>query len=113
MTMLNINGIRQPHTRNWSPEIQLNINTMMFASNNPAGPPSCGHDVMKPRCLLVRAHSIAQQDRAAPFAADPNALDEANGGQDDGAPDAYGLIGRNKTDGEGRNPGQEQGCDKR
>ena len=37
----------------------LNTNTARFASNSPAGPPNCGHEVMKPRCLLVRAHSIA------------------------------------------------------
>jgi len=51
--------MRHPQTRNWSPEIALNTSTAMFAKNNPAGPPNCGQDEMKPRWALVRAHSIA------------------------------------------------------
>ena len=50
--------MRQPQTRNWSPEIALKTSTATLASNRPAGPPNCGQEVMKPRCLLVRAHSI-------------------------------------------------------
>ena len=58
MTMLSMNGMRHPQTRNWSPEIALNTSTAKFARSSPAGPPNCGHEVMKPRCWLVRAHSI-------------------------------------------------------
>jgi hypothetical protein len=56
--MLSMNGIRQPQIRKWSPEIQLNTSTAMFASIAPAGPPICDHDVMKPRWAFDRAHSI-------------------------------------------------------
>ncbi len=59
MTMLIRNGMRQPHTRNWSPETQLNTSTARLARKNPAGAPNCGQDEMKPRCLVVRAHSMA------------------------------------------------------
>jgi hypothetical protein len=33
--------------------------TAIFATNNPAGAPHCGHAVMKPRWAVVFAHSIA------------------------------------------------------
>src|SRR4029078_3493701 len=108
MTMLNRNGMRQPQTRNWSPEIALNTNTATLASNRPAGPPNCGHDVINSRCLLVAAHSIAphgEHAAAAPLAANPDALDEADDRQDDGAPDADRLVGRHETDREGRKTG--------
>src|SRR5438067_644763 len=59
--MLSRNGIRQPHTRNRSPEIALNASTARFARKSPAGTPNCGHDAMKPRCLVVLAHSIASR----------------------------------------------------
>ena len=50
--------MRQPQTRNWSPEIQLNTNTARLARASPAGPPNCGQEAMKPQFLLVWAHSI-------------------------------------------------------
>src|ERR1700730_12615655 len=59
MTMLSQNGTRHPQSRNWSPEIQLNSSTITLARNSPAGPPHCGHEVIKPRSALVLAHSIA------------------------------------------------------
>ena len=59
MMMLIKKGMRQPQVRNWSPESQLNTSTARLARKNPAGAPNCGQDEMKPRCLLVRAHSIA------------------------------------------------------
>ena len=58
MTMLSQNGTRHPQSRNWSPDIALKASTARFARNNPAGPPHCGHEAIKPRCALVRAHSI-------------------------------------------------------
>ena len=51
--------MRHPQTRNWSPDNQLKTSTAEFARKNPAGAPNCGQDAMKPRCLLLRAHSIA------------------------------------------------------
>ena len=58
MTIDSQNGTRQPQARNWSPEIALNANTARLAKNNPAGPPHWGHEVIKPRCASVFAHSI-------------------------------------------------------
>ena len=58
ITMLSRNGMRQPQTKNWSPESQLKANTATLASSIPAGAPNCGHAVIKPRWELVRAHSI-------------------------------------------------------
>ena len=83
----------------------------MFASNSPAGPPSCGHEAMKPRCFVGARPFHRQEDRAAPFAADADSLDEADDRQDDGAPDADGLVGRDKSYGEGGEAGDQQGCD--
>jgi len=62
---------------------------------------------MKPRCALVRAFH-RQQHRAAPFAADPNALDEPNNRQDHRAPDADHRIARHKSHGEGGQTGDQQ-----
>ena len=56
--------------------------------SNPAGPPSCGHEVMKPRCWVGPRPLHREQHRAAPLAADADALDEADDRQDDGAPDS-------------------------
>jgi hypothetical protein len=49
MTMLIRNGMRQPQTRNSSPESQLKTSTAKLARKNPAGAPNCGHEAMKPR----------------------------------------------------------------
>ena len=54
-----------------------------------------------------------QQYRAAPFAADAHSLDEADDGQDDGAPDADLVVGRDEADGEGCQAGQQKGRDQR
>src|ERR1700722_6038011 len=108
ITMLSRNGMRQPQTRNWSPEMRLKTSTATFASSNPAGPPNCGHEVMKPRCLLVRAHSIESSTEPPPLAADAPPLDEADDGQDDGTPDADLVIGGDEADRRGGNPGYQQ-----
>ena len=49
-----------------------------------------------------------EQHRAAPLAADADALDEADDGQDDRPPDSDGLIGRDDADRRGGKPGQQQ-----
>ncbi len=54
-----------------------------------------------------------QQHRAAPLAADPDALDEAQHRQDHGAPDADLVVGRHKGDQEGGDPHQQEGGDQR
>jgi hypothetical protein len=62
-----------PQTRNVSPEMRLNTSTATFASSNPAGPRSCGQDVMQPRRWLVRAHSIASPPALSSPATRPQA----------------------------------------
>src|SRR5260370_7581423 len=54
-----------------------------------------------------------QQYRAAPFAADPDPLDQADDHQKDSPPDADALVGRHETDGHGRKAGHHQGGDPR
>ena len=39
-TMLIMNGARQPHVRNSSPEMALNASTARLARNSPAGTPN-------------------------------------------------------------------------
>jgi hypothetical protein len=66
----------------------------MFASSNPAGPPNCGHEAMKPRCWFVRAHSI--EAAQTHLAADADALDEADDGQDDDPRSGRCQVGRGR-----------------
>src|SRR5262249_48263891 len=54
-----------------------------------------------------------QQDRATPFAADPDTLDEAQGDQHHRAPNADLLIGRDAADKKRRQTGQEERRDQR
>jgi hypothetical protein len=73
--------------------------TARLAKNKPAGPPHRGQEVMKPRWASVLARFHRHQGRAASFAAD--ALNKADGGQDDGTPDAYRhyfYLGRRDLD---------------
>jgi hypothetical protein len=56
--MLSANGMRQPQLRNAGPESSLQMRTTRLAMKSPAGTPNCGHDAAKPRCWLVRVHSI-------------------------------------------------------
>src|SRR5215471_14914081 len=111
MMMLTKNGTRHPQLRNWSAEIALNNNTAKFARKNPAGAPNCGQDAINPRWAFERAHSIESSTEPPPFAAEPETLDEANDGQDDSAPNADLLVGRDKGHGKGRKAGQQQGRD--
>ena len=53
------------------------------------------------------------QGRAAPLAADADALDKAHDGQDDRAPDTDLGIARDKADREGRQARQQEGGDQR
>ena len=54
-----------------------------------------------------------QEHRAAPFAADADALQHPQHGQDDGAPDADRRIGRHEGDQEGGDAHQQQRGDQR
>ena len=53
------------------------------------------------------------QHRAAPFAADADALEHAQDGQDDGAPDADGVVARHQGDQERRDAHQQKRRDQR
>src|SRR5580700_335510 len=60
--------------------------------------------------MLVGACPLhRQQYRAAPFATDPDTLDEADDRQHYRAPDPDRLVSRDQTDREGRQPGDQQG----
>src|SRR5262249_38109257 len=50
-----------------------------------------------------------QQYRTAPFAADPDPLDQADDHQEEGPPDADRFVGRHETDGCSGNTGHQQG----
>jgi hypothetical protein len=60
--------------------------------------------------MLISARPLhRQQYRAAPLATDPDPLDEADDGQNDGAPGADRVISRNEGHGEGGESGEQQG----
>src|SRR5262245_51498026 len=101
------NGTRQPQVRNCSPDMWLKPSTARLARKRPHGTPNCGHEVMKPREWLVRAHSI-DISTEPPLAADTDALDEAQDGEDHCAPDADALIGRHQRHREGGEAHQQQ-----
>ena len=54
-----------------------------------------------------------EQHRAAPLAADADALDEADDGEDHGTPDSDRLISGDDADRRGGKPGQQQCRDQR
>src|SRR5262245_46319387 len=60
-TMLMAKGSRQPHSRNWSPDIWLKASTARFAGKRPHGTPNWGQEAMKPREPCERAHSIERR----------------------------------------------------
>ena len=86
-------GSRQPHVEERGrPDSALNARTARFARNRPAGTPNCGQRSDE-AAVLVRLRPLhREQHRAAPFAADADALDEAQHRQDDRAPDADRCI---------------------
>ncbi len=79
---------------------------------------AAGYAELRPRrdeaARAVRARPFhRQQHRAAPLAADPDALNKAQEGQDDRAPDADRLIARDEGDDEGGDAHQHEGRDQR
>jgi hypothetical protein len=110
--MLRMNGMRQPQVTKCGPEIALNARTARFDRNSPAGAPlRPGGDEAAMAGGARPLHR--QEDRAAPFAADPDPLDRAQDRQDDRAPDADRGVTRHEGDEEGRDPHQQQGRDQR
>ena len=108
MMMLSMNGIRQPHTRNWSPEIAAEHEHREIRQQQSGRAPNCGHDGNETTVGVRSRPFHRQQHRAAPFAADADALDEAKDGQENGAPDADTGIGRNEAHRKGCKAGHQQ-----
>ena len=96
-----------------APDQALNARIARLDRNRPEGTPNCGQEATRPRLPWLRAHSIDDQHRAAPFAADADALQHAQHGQDDRAPDADGGIAGHEGDQEGGDAHQQQGGDQR
>src|SRR5262249_36007634 len=64
--------------------------------------------------VLVRARPFhREEDRAAPFAADADALDEAQKGQDDRAPEPDRVVTGHEPDERRRDAGHQQSDDQR
>ena len=110
--MLSRNGMRQPQFTKSGPDNRLKNRTDTLASSRPAGTPNCGQLALKPR-RPCRAPLHRQQHRAAPFAADSDALDEAQNAQDDAAGNANGGVARDKRDKERAQAHEHQAGDER
>src|ERR1700730_6705882 len=112
MMMLIRNGMRQPQTRNWSPESQLKTSTAKLAKKNPAGAPNCGQEAMKPRLRSVRAHSIA--NNTEPPHSPPTPIPWIKRMIVNSTADADALVGRHEAHGYGGEAGhqqcRDQGC---
>jgi hypothetical protein len=64
--------------------------------------------------MLVGSRPLhREQHRTAPFAADPDALYQAQHHQNNGGPEADLIVGWHQTHRECRKAGQQQGCDQR
>src|SRR5215470_11602551 len=92
--MLRKKGIRHPQTRNWSPETALKTSPAKFAKKNPADTPSCGQEVNEAATRVCSRPLHRQRHRSAPLTTNPDALDEADDVQENGAPDSDTCIGR-------------------
>src|ERR1700730_13943424 len=113
MMMLRANGMRHPQVKNWSPETALKTNTATFARKQPGRRAKLRPGGNKTPIGVGPRPFHRQQYRAAPFAADPDTLDEAQNNHDDGAPDAYLLIARHQGHGKGRHARQQEGSNQR
>ena len=113
MTALRKNGMRQPQAMNWSPDNQLKNSTATVRQEQPAGAPNCGQDDEEAAVLVGARPLHRQQHRAAPFAADADALDQADDRQQDRAPDADAVVARHEADRDGGDAGHQQRHDQR
>ena len=111
--MLIRKGTRQPQVRNASPDSELN------SEHREVGQEQSGrHAELRPgrdeAAMLVGPRPFhRQQHRAAPLAADADALDEAQQRQQDRAPDADAVIGRHQRDQKRGDAHQHQRGDQR
>ena len=106
-------GCASPRWRNRSPDQALKARIARLDRNRPDG-----HAELRPRrdqaAAAVAARPLHRdQHRAAPFAADADALEHAQHGQDDRAPDADRCVGRHEGDQEGGDAHQHQRGDQR
>ena len=111
--MLRKNGMRQPQARNSLAGDLAERQHREVGEEQPGG-----HAELRPRgdeaaIGIALGPFHGQQHRAAPLAADPDALDEAQDGQQDRTPDSDLVVGRNERDREGRDAHQQQGRDQR
>src|SRR6516162_11562768 len=81
MTMLIRNGMRQPHTRNWSPRKPAEDQHGQISQEEPGRRPELRPGGDKAAMLVGSRPFHRQKHRTSPFAADPDALDQANAGQ--------------------------------
>ena len=111
--MLRKNGTRQPQVAKSAPVQALTAKDHQIGQEQ-----ARGHAELRPRgdqsAAAVAARPLHRhQHRAAPFAADADALQHAQHGQDDRAPDADRGVGRNEGDEEGGDAHQHQCGDQR
>ena len=112
-TMLSRNGTRQPQAMKSAPDQALNARITRLDRNRPAR-----HAELRPggdeAAAVMGARPLhGDQHRAAPFAADADALQGAQDGQDDGAPDADGVVAGHEGDQERGDAHQQQRGDQR
>ena len=105
--------MRQPQVRNASPDSVLNSSTAMLDRNSPEGTPNCGQDATKPRCLLLRAHSIDISTEPPHSPPTPTPWMKRSAVSSDRAPDADAVIGRHHPDQESGDAHQHQRGDQR
>ena len=105
--------MRHPQSRNWLPAICAERQRRQIRQEQPGR-----HAELRPRgnkaAMMVGSRPLhRQQHRAAPLAADPDTLDEAQDRQDDRTPDADLRVGRDERHQKGRDAHQQQRRDQR
>ena len=102
------NGTRQPQAMKsaslWKPAISARIPA---DSRLPSGTPACGQLAQKPRRFGIAIFG-RHQHRAAPLAADREALDDAEHDEPDRRPHADARVAGQQADQHGREPHQHQ-----
>jgi hypothetical protein len=79
-----------------------------LARNRPHGTPNCGHEAMN--AIVIGARPFhREQYGAAPFSAHADALDEAQDGEKDGAPNADAFVCGHQGDRESGKAHEHQG----
>ena len=111
MMMLRKNGMRQPQYQELVAGQPAEHQHREIGEKQPRRRAELRPRRDKPAILVGSRPFHRQQHRAAPFAADPDSLDQADDGQQNGAPDADAGVGRHETNRKGGEPGHQQGRD--